>query len=203
MCSARFRNRIINMREAVIVSSSRTPLAKSHRGSFNITRPDDLAAHCIVDALEGARLDPDGNRRSDSRLRSAARRAGPQRRAGRGAARRVAGDDGRPHGEPLLQFRPAGDRPGGAHGAARRRRGGDRRRRRVDHDDAARQLAQSGGAGAAPGTLHGDGRTPRRSSRSATTSRGWRRTNTRSSASSASRGRSRTGSSPARSRRSR
>jgi acetyl-CoA acetyltransferase len=35
------------MREAVVVASSRTPLAKSHRGSFNITRPDDLAAHCI------------------------------------------------------------------------------------------------------------------------------------------------------------
>ena len=42
------------MREAVIVSSSRTPLAKSHRGSFNITRPDDLAAHCISDALRKA-----------------------------------------------------------------------------------------------------------------------------------------------------
>lgn len=39
------------MREAVIVASSRTPLAKSHRGSFNMTRPDDLAAHCIVDVL--------------------------------------------------------------------------------------------------------------------------------------------------------
>jgi acetyl-CoA acyltransferase len=35
------------MREAVIVASSRTPLAKSYRGSFNMTRPDDLAAHCI------------------------------------------------------------------------------------------------------------------------------------------------------------
>jgi acetyl-CoA acetyltransferase family protein len=35
------------MREAVIVASSRTPLAKSGRGSFNITRPDDLAAHAI------------------------------------------------------------------------------------------------------------------------------------------------------------
>jgi acetyl-CoA acyltransferase len=42
------------MREAVIISSSRTPLAKSHRGSFNSTRPDDLAAHCIVDALRKA-----------------------------------------------------------------------------------------------------------------------------------------------------
>jgi acetyl-CoA acetyltransferase family protein len=39
------------MREAVIVASSRTPLAKSHRGSFNLTRPDDLAAHCIRDVL--------------------------------------------------------------------------------------------------------------------------------------------------------
>ncbi len=39
------------MREAVIVASSRTPLAKSGRGSFNLTRPDDLAAHAIRHAL--------------------------------------------------------------------------------------------------------------------------------------------------------
>jgi acetyl-CoA acetyltransferase family protein len=39
------------MREAVIVGSRRTALAKSHRGSFNITRPDDLAAHCIREVL--------------------------------------------------------------------------------------------------------------------------------------------------------
>src|SRR2546428_10065718 len=39
------------MREAVIVASSRTPLAKSFRGSFNLTRPDDFAAHCIKDVL--------------------------------------------------------------------------------------------------------------------------------------------------------
>jgi len=39
------------MREAVVVASSRTPLAKSHRGSFNMTRPDDLAAHAIRDLL--------------------------------------------------------------------------------------------------------------------------------------------------------
>jgi len=39
------------MREAVVVASSRTPLAKSHRGSFNMTRPDELAAHCISDVL--------------------------------------------------------------------------------------------------------------------------------------------------------
>ncbi len=39
------------MREAVIVASSRTGLAKSYRGSFNMTRPEDLAAHCIKDVL--------------------------------------------------------------------------------------------------------------------------------------------------------
>src|SRR4029079_6232153 len=47
------------MREAVIVASSRTGLAKSFRGSFNITRPEDLAAHCIRDVLRKTpSLDP-------------------------------------------------------------------------------------------------------------------------------------------------
>src|SRR6266849_6641463 len=47
------------MREAVIVASSRTPLAKSFRGSFNLTRPDDFAAHCIKDVLRKVpQLDP-------------------------------------------------------------------------------------------------------------------------------------------------
>jgi len=47
------------MTEAVIVASSRTPLAKSHRGSFNITRPDELAAHAIRHAIaKVAGLDP-------------------------------------------------------------------------------------------------------------------------------------------------
>ena len=48
------------MREAVVVASSRTPLAKSFRGSFNLTRPDDLAAHCITSALKKVpQLDPE------------------------------------------------------------------------------------------------------------------------------------------------
>jgi acetyl-CoA acyltransferase len=47
------------MREAVVVASSRTALAKSFRGSFNLTRPDDLAAHCIKDVLAKVpQLDP-------------------------------------------------------------------------------------------------------------------------------------------------
>jgi acetyl-CoA acyltransferase len=47
------------MREAVIVASTRTPLAKSFRGSFNLTRPEDLVAHCIKDVLKKTpNLDP-------------------------------------------------------------------------------------------------------------------------------------------------
>jgi acetyl-CoA acetyltransferase family protein len=47
------------MREAVVVASSRTPLTKAHRGSFNMTRPDDLAGHCIADVLRKVpQLDP-------------------------------------------------------------------------------------------------------------------------------------------------
>jgi acetyl-CoA acyltransferase len=47
------------VREAVVVCSSRTALAKSVRGSFNMTRPDELAAHCIRDVLRKTpRLDP-------------------------------------------------------------------------------------------------------------------------------------------------
>ncbi len=47
------------MREAVVVSSSRTPLAKSFRGSFNLTRPDDMLAHCLKHLLaKTPNLDP-------------------------------------------------------------------------------------------------------------------------------------------------
>jgi acetyl-CoA acyltransferase len=42
------------MREAVVIASSRTPLAKAFRGSFNRTRPEELAAHCIRDVLRKA-----------------------------------------------------------------------------------------------------------------------------------------------------
>ena len=47
------------MKDVVIVDSVRTGLAKSYRGSFNMTRSDDMAAHCI-DALlaRNSALDP-------------------------------------------------------------------------------------------------------------------------------------------------
>ncbi|MCY1396084.1 3-ketoacyl-CoA thiolase [compost metagenome] len=46
------------MREVVIVDSVRTGLAKSFRGKFNQTRPDDMAAHCVNALLERNGIDP-------------------------------------------------------------------------------------------------------------------------------------------------
>lgn len=40
------------MSQVVIVDNIRTGLAKSHRGTFNLTRADDLVAHCIDALLE-------------------------------------------------------------------------------------------------------------------------------------------------------
>ncbi|WP_458378492.1 thiolase family protein [Pseudomonas chlororaphis] len=46
------------MREVVIVDSVRTGLAKSFRGKFNQTRPDDMAAHCVNALLTRNGIDP-------------------------------------------------------------------------------------------------------------------------------------------------
>nr|WP_314561471.1 thiolase family protein [uncultured Pseudomonas sp.] len=46
------------MREVVIVDSVRTGLAKSFRGKFNQTRPDDMAAHCVNALLSRNGVDP-------------------------------------------------------------------------------------------------------------------------------------------------
>ena len=40
------------VRDVVVIDSVRTGLAKSHRGSFNLTRSDDMLAHCIDSLLE-------------------------------------------------------------------------------------------------------------------------------------------------------
>jgi acetyl-CoA acetyltransferase family protein len=47
------------MREAVIVSTARTPLTKAGRGEFNITQGPTLAAHAVRAAVERAGVDPD------------------------------------------------------------------------------------------------------------------------------------------------
>jgi len=47
------------MRDVVIVDSVRTGLAKSFRGTFNLTRPDDMVAHCIDALLDrNSQIDP-------------------------------------------------------------------------------------------------------------------------------------------------
>ena len=40
------------MRDVVVVDSVRTGLAKAHRGSFNLTRSDDMLAHLIDSLLD-------------------------------------------------------------------------------------------------------------------------------------------------------
>ena len=46
------------MREAVIVSTARTPIGKAHRGAFNNTQAQELGAHAIAHAVQRAGIDP-------------------------------------------------------------------------------------------------------------------------------------------------
>lgn len=46
------------MRDAVIVSTARTPIGKAYRGAFNATTPQALAAHAIQNAVSRAGIDP-------------------------------------------------------------------------------------------------------------------------------------------------
>ncbi len=47
------------MREAVIVSTARTPIGKAYRGAFNNTEAPTLAGHAVRHAVERAGLEPD------------------------------------------------------------------------------------------------------------------------------------------------
>jgi acetyl-CoA C-acetyltransferase len=46
------------MREAVIISTARTPIGKAHRGAFNNTQGQELTAHAISHAVQRAGIDP-------------------------------------------------------------------------------------------------------------------------------------------------
>jgi acetyl-CoA C-acetyltransferase len=46
------------MREAVIVSTARTPIGKAHRGAYNNTQAQELGGHAIAQALARADIDP-------------------------------------------------------------------------------------------------------------------------------------------------
>jgi acetyl-CoA C-acetyltransferase len=45
------------MREAVIISTARTPIGKAHRGAFNNTQAQELGAHAISNAVARAKID--------------------------------------------------------------------------------------------------------------------------------------------------
>ena len=45
-------------REAVIVSTARTPIGKAFRGAFNITHPQTMGGHVMKHAIERAKIDP-------------------------------------------------------------------------------------------------------------------------------------------------
>src|SRR6201981_3626093 len=46
------------MREAVIVSTARTPIGRAYRGAFNDTQAQALAGHAIAEAVRRAKVDP-------------------------------------------------------------------------------------------------------------------------------------------------
>src|SRR5246127_1807864 len=46
------------MRDAVIVSTARTPIGRAYRGAFNDTQAQELGAHVIAEAGRRAGIDP-------------------------------------------------------------------------------------------------------------------------------------------------
>ncbi|HEX8571787.1 MAG TPA: acetyl-CoA C-acyltransferase [Allosphingosinicella sp.] len=72
-------------REAVIVSTARTPIGKAYRGAFNVTPSPTLASHAIKAAVERARVEP---AEVDDCIMGAALQQGVQTTIGRTAALR-------------------------------------------------------------------------------------------------------------------
>ena len=76
----------MSSREAVIVSTARTPIGKAYRGAFNATPSPTLAAHAIRAAVERAGIDP---AEIDDVIIGAALQQGVQATIGRTAALRA------------------------------------------------------------------------------------------------------------------
>lgn len=74
------------MRDAVIVSTARTPIGRAYRGAFNATPSPTLAAHAIRAAVERANIDP---AEIDDAVFGAALPQGVQHTIGRTAALRA------------------------------------------------------------------------------------------------------------------
>ncbi len=88
--------RTTTMREAVIVSTARTPIGRAFRGAFNASPPPMLGGHAIKHALERAQDRRRGSRRRRLGRIAAAGRAGPEHRPPRPASRRPADQRQRP-----------------------------------------------------------------------------------------------------------
>src|SRR6188768_4485326 len=76
----------MSSREAVIVSTARTPIGKAYRGAFNATPSPTLAAHAIRAAVERSGVDPGD---IDDVIIGAALQQGVQATIGRTAALRA------------------------------------------------------------------------------------------------------------------
>src|SRR3546814_4380911 len=74
------------MRDAGIVSTSRTPIGRAYKGAFNATPSPTLAAHAIRAAVERSRIDP---AEIDDVVLGAALPQGVQHTIGRTAALRA------------------------------------------------------------------------------------------------------------------
>jgi len=75
----------MSIRDAVIVSTARTPIGKAYRGAFNATPSPTLASHAIKAAVERAGIDP---AEVDDCIMGAALQQGVQTTIGRTAALR-------------------------------------------------------------------------------------------------------------------
>ena len=130
------------MREAVIVSTARTPIGKAYRGAFNDTQAQTLGGHAIAEALTRARIE--GAEVDDVVIGAAMQQGSTGYNVGRQAAlTRGAADQRRRHvGRPAMRLRPDGDfdRRQGDHSGRHERHG--RRRARVDLARAERQGQQ-------------------------------------------------------------
>src|SRR3546814_83564 len=74
------------MRDAVIVSTARTPIGKAYRGAFNNLPAPTLASHAISAAVSRAKLDPAD---IDDCIMGSALQQGSQATIGRNAALRA------------------------------------------------------------------------------------------------------------------
>ena len=97
------------MREAVIVSTARTPIGKAYRGAFNDTQAQTLGGHAIAEALKRAGVE--GAEVDDVVIGAAMQQGSTGYNVGApgGAARRPADQRRRHVGRPAMRVGADGD----------------------------------------------------------------------------------------------